>query len=324
MESCLSVIPADHLRHPPSTCLQPNTVHRMLRSALLILAVAGLHALPLPQPLSDDALSPLHPHAAVPVELRRQGTQPSRPYLVDIRSGLVQNEMSEMQRKVGPYYAPHTVDRFRQGTQNSRAVLVDLRSGLPWEPRDEMQRHMGKMYAPPSQNEFKQGTQNSRVVLVDPKTGLISEPIGEMSRSNVLQASRTQQVCQGNLINGRCYHFFPNAKTFSDAESFCRQLAPGGHLASVSSSDLHSRLVSMVKETNNGPVLTWLGGIQQAGKFHWIDGSSTDYNDWMPGQLEAHHGSEKCLEMFRMDESWWSASDCNLQRPFICSYPLSV
>ncbi|KAJ8352796.1 hypothetical protein SKAU_G00242720 [Synaphobranchus kaupii] len=296
----------------PVSYPMPTILHRMLTSTLLILAMTGLHALPLP--LRDDTFSPLQVHAAVPVEFRRQGTQPSRPHLVDLRSGLLQNQLSEMDRRVSDdYYVPYAVDQFRQGTQNSRTVLVDLRSGLPKE-----------CTSPPSLDGFRQGTQNSRAVLVDPRTGLMREPIGEMSRGNMWKVSRTQQVCQGNVINEKCYQFFPNAKTFNDAESSCKHLAREGHLASVTSSDLHSRLAAMVTEGSNGPVLTWLGGALQVDKFQWIDGSSWDYSDWMPEQQQGDSDGGRCLEMFRLDERWWSAADCDLQRPYICSFPLAA
>ncbi|KAG5851591.1 hypothetical protein ANANG_G00053280 [Anguilla anguilla] len=308
---CLSVSVADQLRDnfSPVLYLLPSTLHRMLRSTLLILAVAGLHAMPLPP--REDTFSPLQVGAPVPEEFRRQGTQPSRPYLVDLRTGLLQDQP-----------CGRNVDQFRQGTQNSRAVLVDVRSGLPIQSVGEMQRTMGKVYVPPSLDEFRQGTQNSRAILVDPRTGLIRDPIGEMSRNSVWTVSRTEPVCQGSVINARCYSFFSDAKTFNDAEASCRQLAPGGHLASVTSPDLHSRLAAMVTEASNGPVLTWLGGVLQADKFRWIDGSSWGYSDLMPGRLQPGSDSERCLEMFRVDERWWSTADCSLQRPFICSHPL--
>ncbi|XP_064185779.1 uncharacterized protein LOC135251865 isoform X2 [Anguilla rostrata] len=183
---CLSVSVADQLRDnfSPVLYLLPSTLHRMLRSTLLILAVAGLHAMPLPP--REDTFSPLQVGAPVPEEFRRQGTQPSRPHLVDLRTGLLQDQRSEMERRVShEYYVPYPVDQFRQGTQNSRAVLVDVRSGLPILPVGEMQRTMGKVYVPPSLDEFRQGTQNSRAILVDPRTGLIRDPIGEMSRNSV-------------------------------------------------------------------------------------------------------------------------------------------
>ncbi|XP_036401447.1 pulmonary surfactant-associated protein D-like [Megalops cyprinoides] len=276
----------------------------MLRGILLILAAAGLHALPLP----NNVLGSVRVQSPVPVEARRQGTQPSRAHIVDLRSGLPQNYVSEMDRRVGDYYVPPSTDQFRQGTQNSRAVLVDLRSGLQKPAVGEMQRNLGPVYVPPSLDGFRQGTQNSRAILVDPRTGLMVEPIGEMARTNLLNSEsraamrplESKQKCQGHIIMEKCYTFFPNSQTFEQAEATCQQLSPGGHLASVTSSDLHTRLISMVTEASNGPVLTWLGAALKVDKFQWIDGSPWSYSDWMPGYPSTRKDSEKCVEMFRI------------------------
>lgn len=52
-------------------------------------------------------------------------------------------------------------------------------------------------------------------------------------------------------------------------QALCRALAPNAELASVTSGDLHSRLVSLVtKGGKNHPVLTWLGGTVKASSSH--------------------------------------------------------
>ena len=38
---------------------------------------------------------------SVPVEQRRQGTEPSRRFLMDLNSGLLKEHISEMERRVG-------------------------------------------------------------------------------------------------------------------------------------------------------------------------------------------------------------------------------
>ena len=48
-------------------------------------------------------------------------------------------------------------------------------------------------------------------------------------------------------------------------QASCRVLSRLGNLASITNSDLHSRLVSMVTKTSNSPVLTWLGGVGKVG-----------------------------------------------------------
>uniref|UniRef100_A0A8C9V1C4 Snaclec coagulation factor IX/factor X-binding protein subunit A-like n=1 Tax=Scleropages formosus TaxID=113540 RepID=A0A8C9V1C4_SCLFO len=234
----------------------------------------GLHAVP----LRDNVIGPVQSKNNVPVESRRQGTQPSRRHLINLNTGL----------------------------------LIDYVS--------EMDRHIGNLYVPPSPNEFRQGTQNSQATLIDHRTGEVLKPVGEMQRSSTLtelRAAVAELKCDGEVINSKCYHFFSNPQTFDEAESTCGQLSPNGHLASVTSPDLHSRLVFMVTEANNGPVLTWIGGVLQGDQLRWSDGSSWTYSDWMPGEPRTDAEKEKCLEMFEN-------ADCESKRAFICSYSITA
>ncbi|XP_071186138.1 uncharacterized protein [Salvelinus alpinus] len=77
---------------------------------------------------------------SLPVEERRQGTEPSRRFLMDLNTGLVKEHVSEMDRRVAPVYTPSSVDEFRQGTENSQKTLVDIKSGHIIRPVGEMER----------------------------------------------------------------------------------------------------------------------------------------------------------------------------------------
>ncbi|XP_023691530.1 uncharacterized protein [Paramormyrops kingsleyae] len=295
----------------------------MEKMAVLLLVISGLHAMP---------LSPVQSQKAVPVEDRRQGTEPSRRHLVDLRTGLVQDHVSQMQRRIRDFYVPPTTDQFRQGTQNSQATLVNLNTGLVINPIGEMKRSYAYVYVPSSLDKFRQGTQNSQAILVHPVTGEILHVAGEMQRSYWLndksrqqpQAAALEPACNGEVISGKCYLFFSSPQTFSEAEAICRSVSPTGHLASVTSPQLHSQLAFMVTEANKGPTLTWLGGVVQADSQQWTDGSSWTYSDWMPGQPKPEKHQKECLEMFKIGERWWSTANCRSKRAFICSYPAAA
>uniref|UniRef100_UPI003AAB2050 uncharacterized protein n=1 Tax=Centroberyx gerrardi TaxID=166262 RepID=UPI003AAB2050 len=227
----------------------------------------------------------------------RQGTEPSTHRLPN---GFQQGtEPSAVHR-----FIP---DGFRQGTEPSRRFLVDLNTGLVKEHISEMDRRA---------DGFRQGTEP-----------MISIPDG-FRQGTKLSTSRLQTetvVCEGEIINGNCYQFNPTPLAFQDAQSTCRALAPNADLASVTNGDLHSRLVSMVtKGGTTSPVLTWLGGVVKKQQAAWVDGSEWGYSDWMPGHPNIHTDKPVCLEMFKIDESWWTAADCELQRASICSYPLAA
>ncbi|XP_046886507.1 uncharacterized protein wu:fa56d06 isoform X1 [Hypomesus transpacificus] len=284
--------------------------------------------------------------------LFRQGTENSRATLVDTRTGHILQEVGEMERnmklvgemerntqpdvqtewsEVVAEVPSVPVEQRRQGTEPSRRFLMDLNSGLLKEHISEMERRVGKVYVPPYRDLFRQGTENSRATLVDTRTGHILQEVGEMERNFIMEPQDVSRVqdqldteCVGEVINGRCYHFNPTPMTFSQAEASCRVVSRLGNLASITNSDLHSRLVSMVTKTSNSPVLTWLGGVGKDQKYEWTDGSAWDYTDWMPGHLNTLRDKTACVEMFRVDESWWTSVDCQLKRASICSYPVAA
>uniref|UniRef100_A0A3B4DPT1 C-type lectin domain-containing protein n=1 Tax=Pygocentrus nattereri TaxID=42514 RepID=A0A3B4DPT1_PYGNA len=196
---------------------------------------------------------------------------------------------------------------------------MDLNTGMLKEHTSEMDRRVA-VYNYPSNYKFRQGTENSQATLVDMKTGQPLAPLSEMQRRTAV--SKGTALCQGEVIDGKCYLFNPDLLTFSEAEASCKRLSSLGHLASVTSADLHAHLVTMVTRAKSDRVLTWLGGIMKNSQFEWIDGSSWGYSDWMPGHPRLLKQKTFCMEMFRIDESWWTAADCGLKRASICSYPV--
>ncbi|XP_053085711.1 uncharacterized protein wu:fa56d06 [Pangasianodon hypophthalmus] len=158
-------------------------------------------------------------HKSVLPELRRQGTEPSRRFLVNPNTGLVKDHVSEMERRISGFYNPASNSAFRQGTQNSRVTLVDTRTGQQLPQMSEMQRRaaplsqfrQGTEYneamlmelrkaqmiesmetAKVSKQETthksvlpelrRQGTEPSRRFLVNPNTGLVKDHVSEMER----------------------------------------------------------------------------------------------------------------------------------------------
>ncbi|XP_051557848.1 uncharacterized protein LOC127443364 [Myxocyprinus asiaticus] len=273
---------------------------------------------------NQDFSGPKENKNSVHVELRRQGTEPSRRFLMDLNAGMLKEEVGEMNRRVAGFYNPPAYE-VRKGTQNSHTTLVDPITGQMLYPITEMQRSTAPL------DEFRQGTEYRPHILkvLRMRDILRSQysAVGEKHEQRVIPAELHRQgedkaSCQGEVIQGKCYSFNPTPQTFKEAEVSCQKLSSRGHLASVASAEVHKQLVSMVTKAKNGPVLTWLGGTQKENKFQWIDGSSWTYSDWMPGHPHKHNVS--CLEMFRIDESWWTAVDCSEKRAFICSFPMTV
>ncbi|XP_036413381.1 uncharacterized protein wu:fa56d06 [Colossoma macropomum] len=298
-------------------------------------------------------------HKAVPPKLQRQGTEPSGRFLMDLNTGMLKEHTSEMDRRVAGFYNYPSNYEFRQGTENSQATLVDMKTGQLLAPLSEMQRRtallsqQGTKYSQEisklQNNYIVENLQSNEVKVPEhPQTTELHKALEmnevdvsvmeefrhgmEYSHANkidnhIMEPSKVKKnegvaLCQGEVIDGNCYLFNPDLLTFSEAEASCKRLSSLGHLASVTSVDLHARLVAMVTRAKSDRVLTWLGGIMKNNQFEWIDGSSWGYSDWMPGHPRLLEQKQSCVEMFRIDESWWTAVDCGLKRASICSYPV--
>ncbi|XP_061546643.1 uncharacterized protein LOC133409976 isoform X2 [Phycodurus eques] len=212
-------------------------------------------------------------------------------------------------------------DGFRQGTEPTVSNI----SGFGWEaePLASMPGGFRQGIEPTSSipSGFRQGTEPSLHIPEGfrQKSEQTKNKKGQDHSTSWLQT----QTCKGEVINGKCYEFNPTPLAFKEAQDLCKAHNPHAELASVTSGDLHSRLVSMV--TNGGersPQLTWLGATVKNQQASWLDGSEMNYSDWMPGQPNIHTDKPVCVEMFKIDESWWTAADCDLKRASICSYSI--
>ncbi|KAM8873206.1 C-type lectin mannose-binding isoform-like [Synchiropus picturatus] len=263
----------------------------MFRLLLLLLSLYGLQAAPIAAPKTSQEKPPT-------VQLPdgfRQGTENSH------------------------ILGPQIPEDFRQGTEPSRRFIVDQSTGLVKEHVSEMERGADTVQ-PAFGNGF--GEMERRHWLADGVTDDV--PVQKLT-GGWIRGTEPSTKCEGLVINGNCYEFNPTPLAFRDAQDRCRALAPKAELTSVSSRDLHSRLVSLVNlQSGNRPSQTWLGGTVKNQQASWVDGSEWTYSDWMPGQPNIHTDKPVCVEMFHIDESWWTAADCELERASICSYPVSL
>ncbi|CAL8407059.1 unnamed protein product [Arctogadus glacialis] len=231
----------------------------------------------------------------------RQGTEP----MMSIPEGFRQGTEPRMS----------IVDGFRQGTKSISSIPDGFRQGT--EPMMSIPEGFRQGTEPMMSfpEGFRQGTEP-----------MMSFPEGfrQGTEHSSMALGRHMPECKGKIIMGRCYQFNPTPLSFKDAQSACRDLAPSSDLASITDGSLHSGLVSMVtKDGEDSPVLTWLGGVVKNQRAQWLDGSELVYSDWMKGHPHVHSAKPVCLEMFRMDESWWTTADCDLLRASICSYPVA-
>ncbi|XP_034778420.2 lectin-like [Acipenser ruthenus] len=153
---------------------------------------------------------------------------------------------------------------------------------------------------------------------------MLGVTVGRPANETAVGISNSVKVsfpCFGYVINGMCYRFFSVPKIYTDAEFYCNNNLPGGHLAAVTSASLHEQLADLVLNAYGGPVRTWVGGFNffKTGQYKWTDGSSWKYTGWKVGEPNNSGGKEDCLEIFLVDKMW-NDQTCADSKPFICSY----
>ncbi|KAL7881588.1 hypothetical protein AOLI_G00084360 [Acnodon oligacanthus] len=151
--------------------------------------------------------------------------------------------------------------------------------------------------------------------LIREKRGLPAEEADESDASQY-----RWQTCNGVVINSKCYQFFRGPKRAADAEFFCQQQFPDGHLASVTSSYIHQHMMVLM-DKNGGRRRTWIGGLRylDTERFIWLDGTRWGYADWLPGEPNNTAGVENCVEL--LSNGKFNDMPCWDLRAFICSYP---
>ncbi|KAM9327395.1 uncharacterized protein KZ484_018885 [Pholidichthys leucotaenia] len=221
-------------------------------------------------------------------------------------------------------------DGFKQGTEPFRSIPDGFRQGT--EPflriPDGFKQGTEPFRSIP--DGFRQGTEPFHRIPDNFRQGTepflrIPDGFRQGTEPSTSRIQKKAVACKGKIINGNCYQFNSKPLAFKDAQDKCKALAPNADLVSITSGDLHSRLVSLVTKEGKGyPVLTWLGAKVKNQQASWVDGSKWGYSDWMPNQTNTPTDKTVCVEMFKMDESWWTTADCKLKRASICSYRIAA
>ncbi|XP_058618096.1 macrophage mannose receptor 1-like [Onychostoma macrolepis] len=113
-------------------------------------------------------------------------------------------------------------------------------------------------------------------------------------------------LCYGN--SG--YILVQSTKTWSDAQSYCRQ-----H---------YTDLPTIHNSTENNQInqillsgyYIWIGLFVDS--WGWSDQWDLTFRHWVEGQSSMSSGTGNCAGMSRSNSGRWSQYSCNLQKPFIC------
>ena len=105
-------------------------------------------------------------------------------------------------------------------------------------------------------------------------------------------------------------------RNWNEAENFCK--SKGGHLASVTSLDVHN---FMLEWAGLNKTKVWIGATDQEreGTWIWSDCSSYNFEGWVHNATGKR--KENCAELYNTNEheKGWNDLECKEQLNFVCA-----
>ncbi|XP_067413541.1 C-type lectin-like, partial [Emydura macquarii macquarii] len=97
---------------------------------------------------------------------------------------------------------------------------------------------------------------------------------------------------------GHCYGFFPEEKTWSDAEVECLYHRRGAHLASILNKAEGDTVANYITMSGYEDTV-WIGlhDSCQTRRWKWTDGSIYRYSAWKTGEPYNLNNNEFCVEL---------------------------
>ncbi|XP_065449372.1 C-type lectin BpLec-like isoform X2 [Chrysemys picta bellii] len=123
------------------------------------------------------------------------------------------------------------------------------------------------------------------------------------------------------LFQGNCYGYFPQEKTWMEAEAECQHHWHGTHLASIHSAGENNMMAHYIKRyhRNSGPVWIGLFDFEQDQTWRWSDESPVSFRAWDNGQPDSQRRNEHCA-VFENSLGFqkWHDYPCEERFSFIC------
>uniref|UniRef100_A0A1A7YGZ3 C-type lectin domain-containing protein n=1 Tax=Iconisemion striatum TaxID=60296 RepID=A0A1A7YGZ3_9TELE len=118
-------------------------------------------------------------------------------------------------------------------------------------------------------------------------------------------------LCSAASIRDRRYHFIYDPKTWSDAQTYCRQTYTD--LVTVDSYSMVTTLNSLADKTQMSPNTdAWIGLYFDVIGWKWslsdkdfYKNKEAAFTNWYPGQPDSIWYSEQCAHMYLTDGLWW-------------------
>ncbi|XP_062503625.1 alpha-N-acetylgalactosamine-specific lectin-like isoform X2 [Corticium candelabrum] len=112
-----------------------------------------------------------------------------------------------------------------------------------------------------------------------------------------------------------CYLLVRTSKELNDAETDC--VSKGGHLASITSDNENSVVLSLRGTSTADANDTWIGLHDQVveNTFVWTDGTKSTYTNWDPAGNEPNDSGD-CVRI--RSDGKWRDHKCSFLYPYVC------
>ncbi|XP_054888312.1 retinitis pigmentosa 1-like 1 protein [Poeciliopsis prolifica] len=192
------------------------------------------------------------------------------------------------------------------------AVLVEE----PLDPAAQQTMPLSENYFPEEEAGMEMYARDGAPEQFPEGQGMEDEGLPMMMEDDIQMQG--ERYCPGMIVDGKCYQFFKGPLNYEDAELFCQEQFPGGHLGSITTQLVHQELMSLMRQSG-GYTRTWVGGRRLDRRFVWLDGSRWSYEDWLPGEPNHTAGVENCVEI--LGNGKFNDFTCWEPQAFVCSYP---
>jgi len=149
-----------------------------------------------------------------------------------------------------------------------------------------------------------------------------NEDSGEECKKTCPKGEEAKKEIMGN----HCYYWSTIRKSWRESEQECEN--KDGHLAAVTSLEIHNFLMKRVNK-DNPHTWFWIGGSDREAEntWKWADGSPWNFTHWanesrqQPNRAGNNHD---CLQIFHKPfaTNGWNDQSCVVYRNFICSWKI--
>uniref|UniRef100_A0A7N9AS74 Mannose receptor, C type 1b n=1 Tax=Mastacembelus armatus TaxID=205130 RepID=A0A7N9AS74_9TELE len=115
--------------------------------------------------------------------------------------------------------------------------------------------------------------------------------------------------------NGHCFYLDRTQKTWSDAQSQCRN--QGGDLVSIHNVEEQSFVISQLGYVSNDKLWIGLNDRNTEGLFEWIDHSTVTFTSWKYGNPAVGTDIKDCV-MITGENGNWADQACEEKHGYIC------